>query len=342
MKKLRFPDFKTAYINISNLYAKDINEYKKALSLFIKYGLTFINLADNRVQPMKVRLILLSSNTETTSIQIHFLRLFINKTVELIDKIDGLKVLLLNLLEAFHRIGRRKQVNRQVPPCNKKYLIIVHLFYEDLYSDFLQLIKKIDNRQFDLCITVPEDKSDLRQRVIHDGLADKVLSIKNLGRDIRPFIMALEEFDLNNYSCILKIHTKKSPHMPHGNEWRNELWSQLAGSQFAVDRVLEMFEKEPQLGMVGPRKFREKARMECNLFKYLKLCRKLRLRSCKLDYFSGSMFWIRPEALQKLIGLESRGIKFSSTDRIDGNLEHAIERIFGALCYSANLTVSDF
>jgi lipopolysaccharide biosynthesis protein len=47
----------------------------------------------------------------------------------------------------------------------------------------------------------------------------------------------------------------------------------------------------------------------------------------RLDFFSGTMFWVRPEALKPLARLRLSGDMPYESGLIDGDLPHAIERV---------------
>ena len=52
----------------------------------------------------------------------------------------------------------------------------------------------------------------------------------------------------------------------------------------------------------------------------------------RLDFFAGTMFWVRREALSPLRKFDLTLSDFSvEKGAVDGQLEHALERIFGAI-----------
>ena len=70
-----------------------------------------------------------------------------------------------------------------------------------------------------------------------------------------------------------------------------------------------MFERDPSIGMIGPRAFRmpsetysEELSWSVNRERVLELAGKMGIPAdrFRLDFFGGTMFWVRPEALAPL------------------------------------------
>ena len=80
--------------------------------------------------------------------------------------------------------------------------------------------------------------------------------MENRGRDIGPFLTLLEQGRLDRYRYVCKVHGKKSMDGGRstymGEMWRRRLLFDLLGAPGAAIAVIDMFEREPSIGMIGP------------------------------------------------------------------------------------------
>jgi len=115
----------------------------------------------------------------------------------------------------------------------------------------------------------------------------------------------------------------------------------LAGSDETVQRIIASFDADAKIGMIGSPRFRlpgsmfpEKVAWGANRTTTLALAERLGVppHSFPLDYFAGTMFWVRRDTLEPL-----RRLNLSLSDfpeeggQRDGELHHALERLFGML-----------
>ncbi len=158
-----------------------------------------------------------------------------------------------------------------------------------------------------------------------------LIETPNRGRDIAPLMTVLRSGELAPFDAVLKVHTKRSPHLIDGEVRRKLLFDMLCGSRSRVRRVLKLF-LDPTTGMVGwrasyrsalPYWMDNRARVEA-------LSRDLGITGTPpLGFFEGSMFWFRPQALDMLLALPLTVDAFEvEAGQIDGMLHHAVERLF--------------
>ena len=102
--------------------------------------------------------------------------------------------------------------------------------------------------------------------------------------------------------------------------------------------------------MIGPRAFRlpsdtysEELSWSINKQRVLQLAEKMGISAerFRLDFFGGTMFWVRPEALAPLRRLELAEAFKEERGLLDGGLEHATERLFGAAVVAAGYQLGE-
>ena len=177
---------------------------------------------------------------------------------------------------------------------------------------------------------------------------------ENRGRDVRPFLELLEAGRLDRYRYVCKIHGKKSNDGGRisylGALWRRRsLFDLLAGPGIA-ETIVRAFEADSGVGIIGPRAFRlpsETSPPEPSWGKkrpkVLELAAKMGVAPDEflLDFYGGTMFWVRPEALQPLRDLNLAGAFPEQQGLLDGGLEHATERLFTTSAVVAGYRLAD-
>ena len=137
---------------------------------------------------------------------------------------------------------------------------------------------------------------------------------------------------------MLKLHTKKSPHLVNGAEWRKEMVRSLVRSGSIA---MSEFRRDSMLGLLGPdgHLLRLNSYMSSNAGKVQQLASDLGFQDAVTDdtlFVSGSMFWVRLEAIKPLLESRLHASDFErESGQLDGTLAHAIERLFGA-CVEAS------
>lgn len=217
--------------------------------------------------------------------------------------------------------------------------IVVHLHYCDVWPDFEKRLRRL-SIPFNLVVTLTEPNPVLVERISGQFRDAKVLVYPNRGRDVGPFIQLLREGHLDGFELIGKLHGKKTmslgPQAVFGDVWRRVLLNDLVGSDDLVGAILQRFVNQPELGLVGSSHFRGSFQEAWpqNEKLTLELAKRLGCpdEQFKPDFFAGTMFWIRRELLDLLKPLDLSQDDFPvEAGQTDGTLQHALERIFGAL-----------
>ncbi len=215
--------------------------------------------------------------------------------------------------------------------------IVAHVFYPELLGEVLACRAAIPGGA-DLIVTTAPAKIEELQRRLADVPRSEVHAFENRGRDIAPFLMLLNSGRLDRYEAVLKLHTKKSPHLVNGGMRRRLLYTCLAGDAVLVARVLALF-ADPRTGIVGWRlAWRSRPSFwMTNRARVEELARRMSPPAeARLGFFEGSMFWVRPRALSPLRALRLDAASFEpEAGQTDGAMHHALERAFSIAAAAA-------
>jgi hypothetical protein len=225
------------------------------------------------------------------------------------------------------------------PPGFAEVAVVVHIYYEDTWPDIAGALGGL-TIPFDLIVTTVAGRERLIQAIRQAYPRAEIEVVENRGRDVGPFVALLERGRLDRYKYICKIHGKKSVDgrrkIYMGAMWRRRLLFDLLGAPGVANAAIELFERDPSIGMIGPRVFRlpkegysQDLSWSANRSMTLKIAQRMGVPSDKfqLDFFGGTMFWVRPEALRPLANLGLAADMPYESGRIDGDLPHAIERV---------------
>ncbi len=214
-----------------------------------------------------------------------------------------------------------------------RVLAIIHVYYPELWPELAAHIVRIP-AEVDVVVTLVRGRAD--------GLGDQIMSqfpgavvrvVENRGRDMWPLVQVLDQ--VGDQDAVLKLHTKRSPHMRNGDAWRNDLLSGLCGDPDHVRRVLQLLTADERIGFVAPdRNVLGKEFLSANGPMVESLVRRsgVTFEPDLLWFPAGSMFWARPSMLTGLADLHLRAEDFGpEAGSIDGTMAHALERYLGVL-----------
>ncbi|XCE19122.1 rhamnan synthesis F family protein [Candidatus Liberibacter asiaticus] len=220
-----------------------------------------------------------------------------------------------------------------------KIAIVVHCYYQDTWIEISHILLRL-NFDFDLFVTVVEANKDFEQDVLKYFPSAQLYVMENKGRDVRPFLYLLELGVFDRYDYLCKIHGKKSQregyHPIEGIIWRRWLFFDLLGFSDIAIRIINTFEQNPCLGMIGSRRYRRYKRWSFFAKRSEVYRRVIDLakragfptKRLHLDFFNGTMFWVKPKCLEPLRNLHLIGEFEEERNLKDGALEHAVERFF--------------
>jgi Rhamnan synthesis protein F len=231
--------------------------------------------------------------------------------------------------------------------------VVVHIYYDDTWPDIAGALKRL-SIPFDLIVTTVPGREHLIEAVRRDFPHADIETIENRGRDVRPFLALLERGRLDRYRYVCKVHGKKSTDGGRksymGAMWRRRLLFDLLAAPGLADSIVERFERDPLIGMIGPRAFRMPSELYSEDFAWsgnrlmvLELSARMGVPAerFRLDFFGGTMFWVRPEALKPLRDLRLSSVFPEEQGQLDGGLEHATERLFATSVVAAGYRLAN-
>ncbi|WP_320109521.1 rhamnan synthesis F family protein [Bosea sp. NBC_00550] len=225
-----------------------------------------------------------------------------------------------------------------------KVAIVAHVYYPDLMDEILAC-QALLPAGAPLFVTVSPDRSALVRAAAVGRKEVFIHEHENRGRDISPFLTLLSTGVLDCYDAVLKLHTKRSPHLLDGEIRRKLLFDKLCGNWNTTCRALAAF-NEPSTGIVGWGQCwrATPSYWMANESRVRELAARMQApdEAVRLGFFEGTMFWFRPAALASLRELNLRPAAFEMEARqLDGTLHHAVERCFTIAAWSRGFDVRD-
>jgi len=231
-----------------------------------------------------------------------------------------------------------------------KKSVICHFFFPEIARKLLENLEKIDDDETMFFVNIqgdtPEHETllhDARERLTHV----KILKTSDKGRDIGAKLLLIDLLiELGTPSLYtLIIHDKKSPHVPNGSFWREELFKIIEPQHFK--KVIEIFEEKTEVGIVAASKFIQNEHIKnsdsfmCNSSQKIKeLLRTYDIETVDYNFVAGNIFWIRTELLlqffkkRPITQIRQQLETGNSMDFVKGTYIHAWERIMSWIATS--------
>lgn len=250
---------------------------------------------------------------------------------------------------AYLEATRMAQV-RAAPPApaiTDTLAIVIHAFYEDIFAEIMERLRKIKGVPFKLFITTPHAQGEKIDAALKSsGFAYHLLPVNNHGRDVLPFLKIAGRVMDEGYAYILKIHTKKSKHREDGDVWRNDLYDKLLNEN-SMRMAMSRFNSTPNLGMIGP-----SGHIVPMNFYWGSNAQTVESLACRLgqtldeikalNFVAGNMFFARMAALAPLLNLAIDDADFEpEAGQLDGTLAHALERAVSISLKAGSFEMTD-
>jgi lipopolysaccharide biosynthesis protein len=232
------------------------------------------------------------------------------------------------------RQGLRHAARRvAAPPRHDAPLAVaLHAFYPELLDEILPLLQAADLTQAVFVTCSEQGHAHVEAALNKNGVRATLTVVPNRGRDIAPFLQTLAQIDCAGYELLLKIHTKKSPHLLNGASWRVQLLNNLLdpdASRVAIAGLCGA----GGYGVVGPadHMLSMGGYQGSNNALISQLTEKLGVASLDLTkdvFVAGSMYFARTDALRPLMVLGLTHEHFEpEAGQLDGTLAHTVERL---------------
>ena len=230
--------------------------------------------------------------------------------------------------------------------------LILHCYHEELVPGIVDRYISPYSGDIDVFATVRPDASLECLQYLENSVSNILLVREiNLGRDIRPFLIVLKRLRALGYQLACKLHTKKSPQLEDGEQWRDSLFRSLLGGGDAVARAMRAFSGRGDLGLLVPcGSLIDLGIDEINAGNRAWLDRLLPKMGCanlvgsyQTQFPAGSMYWFRVEALAGLEDLVLTEDEFEpEVGQLDGTLAHAVERLVALYAAIRGYGVEEF
>jgi len=219
-----------------------------------------------------------------------------------------------------------------------KVAIILHVFYPDIGIEILEQILPISNSFDKILVThcMTQDVFTEFQNNLPEELLSKChfMIVENRFRDSGPLIQAASSLYLSDCEVFLKLHTKKSPHLPNdeGQLWRQDLVIGLLNPK-NIETLINRLAADPgPLWACPERWISVKSQWGFNSFQVWKLTRRLGIPFQGPQPFPvGNMYWFNKSIIWYIRKLSNgeifMGYQHNISNLKDGSVCHALERV---------------
>lgn len=233
----------------------------------------------------------------------------------------------------------------------KHILVHVHIFYTNQIDYIINHLSNI-TLPYDLYVTLIEHNEKLEAKIKRFNQNSHIEIVENRGYDVWPFIQILQKINLDNYSYIIKLHTKrKFPFSPSslGNgyriyldTWRKSLYAFLA-SKKTFNKCIDSFNRYPKLGMITSKNMIHNRKDFDGVTSYAKSnFPKYIFNMEQFSFVAGTMFICRANIMKPIQRMELTANLFEVPNKSHSTqLAHVLERSFGEVVYFSGYYIDD-
>ena len=215
----------------------------------------------------------------------------------------------------------------------KKVLVCIHIYYHNQVDYIIDKLKSLNGIDYDLFVTYTNENKETNEKFLNFNKNVKFRIVENKGYDIYPFLVLINEIDLEKYSSLLKLHTKNCS-TARNIIWRNDLYENLLGTKYIFRKNLNKLKK---YGIVGSKARITTMNERCpeNVWLFEDVCKQIGIEPKKANFIAGTMFLARIEIIKRIKELNLLRLDFENKKMETGSIgtnAHVIEMLFGVIC----------
>ncbi|WP_095100492.1 glycosyltransferase [Pseudomonas sp. Irchel 3A5] len=215
--------------------------------------------------------------------------------------------------------------------------VVIHVCQPDVLRDILVRLIHLQER-LHLYVTCVVGRDDtVRNQLAASGLCYSLYRVPDHGRDVLPFLRVLQFLRADNIHTLIKLHTRRTVNFAVPNASAHDLFDDLL-SPVRFRRSVEYLADPAHHPMLGTEQYRlpvTKNLDESDRRHLVTLAERAGIDPQRIndaDFFVGTMFFVRTEALAPLERMHLTGKDFETErGQLNGTQAHAFERFFGVL-----------
>lgn len=234
--------------------------------------------------------------------------------------------------------------NENNKSAKEKILFHFHCFYPDLILELLNLTKNITVPYKLVITTESAEKKNIIENLLKDySNPHEILVTENKGRDIYPFIYVFQKYHAE-YEYFIHTHSKKSPTVEFGDDWRIYLNHNLFGSKEIFSKNFELLSLY-NVGFLAPSPYKKiqknvflKSQDKNAIYEFFDF---LDIENYKKiqgigNFPAGNFFMTKTDAIKVLLNKPSEEYYFPKEEnQLFNTLQHTIERCWKYLTENA-------
>lgn len=313
--------------NVTNLHLVQNKKYINYAS-YCNYIIANDNVKNN----LELQACKYNSNEQYYKRMLEYYILHRKETIRDKCAIQCLSPFLDNVLENLSQKKLDLLTSTQKKKQHHNNALVLHLYYINMFEEIVEEIGSCTNL-FDIYISINLDCSiDDIKHILSIYPQANIYMYENRGRDVLPFLQIFEEIYDMGYKTLCKIHTKKSMHDDNGIVWGRTLRKRLFNANNTILDVLNNVSSVGGFVAKGNLGYANRG-LGINKESIIEVTNLLDVNFHEeFCYPMGTMFWCKVDAIKQFASGAIKSKYFSiESGALDGNIEHAIERVVGLL-----------